>query len=182
MQLSRIVATLGLALLVTGTALAQVRTEHAEGTDFSKYKTYMWIKEPSATNPLTTQRIVDGINAALASEGLRLVTADADLGVAAHAATETSQTLHTFYDGFAGSWRWRDGFGSATTTVTTYTVGTLIVDMFDAGTKAAVWRGTAMKTLSDSPQKRADVIKSAIAKMFKDFPPATTEARSRGSR
>ena len=66
--------------------------------------------------------------------------------------------------------------------MTTYTVGTLIVDMFDCRTKAAVWRGTAMKTLSDSPQKRADVLKSAIAKMFRTFPPPTTDVRSRGSR
>ena len=109
MLLPRFGVTLGLAMLVTGTALAQVRTEHAEGTDFSKYKTFMSIKDPNATNPLTAQRIVDGVNLALAGKGLRLVTADADLGISAHTATETEQTLQTFYDGFAGSWHWRDG-------------------------------------------------------------------------
>ena len=132
--------------------LAQIRTEHSEGTDFSKYKTFMWIKEPNATNPLSNQRIVDDVNSALTSKGLRLVTSDADLGIAAHVATETQQTLQIFYDGFGGGWRWRDTLGSATTTVNTYTVGTLIIGIFDAGTKMAIWRGTAIKTLSDSPQ------------------------------
>jgi hypothetical protein len=30
-------------------------------------------------------------------------------------------------------------------------VGTLVVDLFDAATKDAVWRGMATKTLSDRP-------------------------------
>jgi hypothetical protein len=62
----------------------------------------MWIMEPHATNPLTSQRIVEDVNAALTSKGLTLVTADADLGVAAHAATQEERTLETFYDGFGG--------------------------------------------------------------------------------
>ena len=153
--------------------LAQIRTEHSEGTDFSKYKTFMWIKEPNATNPLSNQRIVDDVNSALTSKGLRLVTSDADLGIAAHVATETQQTLQIFYDGFGGGWRWRDTLGSATTTVNTYTVGTLIIGIFDAGTKMAIWRGTAIKTLSDSPQSGQTSINKAIAQMFKSFPPTS---------
>jgi hypothetical protein len=175
MQRSRIAAGLCLVTLVASTALAQVRTEHSEGTDFSKYRTFIWIKEPNAANPLSNQRIVDDVNSALTGKRLQLVTSDADLGIAAHVATETQQTLHTFYDGFGGGWRWRDTFGSATTTVNTYTVGTLILDIFDARTKMAIWRGTAMKTLSDNPRRNTEAINKAIAQMFKSFPP--TNAR-----
>jgi hypothetical protein len=179
MQLSRIGAGFGLVMLLASMALAQtVTTDYAKGTDFSNYKTFMWIKEPTAMSPLTNQRIVDDVNAALSSKGLQLVTSDADLGIVVHTATEKEQTLQTFYDGFGGSWRWRDSFGSATTTVNTYTVGTLVVDIFDSRTKEAVWRGTAMKTLSDNPHKLAESINKAIAKMFTSFPP-TNAARSR---
>jgi hypothetical protein len=171
MQLSRISAALGLMMLVTGIASAQVTAEQSKDADFSKYKTFMWIKSPNATNPLTNQRIVNDVDSALTSKGLRLVTSDPDICIAAHTATEKQQTLQTFYDGFAGGWRWRDGVGSATTTVTSYTVGTLVIDIFDSRTKAAIWRGTAMKTLSDNPQRRAESIDKAIAKMFKLFAP-----------
>jgi hypothetical protein len=173
MQLSRIGAGLALVMLLASTALAQVTTDYAKGTDFSKYKTFMWIKEPNATNPLTNQRIVADVNSALTSKGLQLVTSDADLGIAAHAAKETQQTLDTFYNGFGGGWGWRDGFGSTTAAVHTYTVGTLIIDIFDAHTKQAVWRGVSMKTLSDNPQRRADSLNKAVAKMFRSFPPAS---------
>src|SRR5688572_26575199 len=108
MQPSRTSAVTAIALtLLAGSALAQnVKTDYLRGTDFSKYQTFMWIKEPTAVNPLNNKRIVDGVNAALASKNLKLVVADADLGIAAHTATDREQSLHTFYDGFGGDWRW----------------------------------------------------------------------------
>ena len=93
----------------------------------------MWIKEPKTTDPLMRQRIIEDVNSALTAKGLHVVTANADLAIAAHAATKEERTLNTFYDGFGGGWRWGGRFGSATTTVNTYEVGTLVVDIFDAG-------------------------------------------------
>ena len=174
MQRLRSISGVGLVLaLLAGTAVAQnVKTDYLKGTDFGKYQTFMWIKEPAAVNPLNNKRIVDGVNAALAGKGLKLVTSDADIGIAAHTATDREQSLQTFYNGFGGGWRWHDSFGSSTTTVTTYTVGTLVIDIFDARTKEAVWRGTAMKTLSDDPRKVGEAISKAVVKMFSGFPPA----------
>ena len=174
MQLSRIGLSFGLVLLLANAALAQkVTTDFAKDADFQQYKTFMWIKEPKPANPLVAQRIVDDVNAALAAKGLKLVTADADVAIAAHAATRTERSLDTLYDGFGGGWRWRGGFGSATTQVNTYEIGTLVIDLFDARTKEALWRGTATKTLSDSPQKNAENLNKAVARMFKDFPPSS---------
>lgn len=171
----RIVLAGGLVMLTTTLAFAQrVTTDYDKSADFSTYKTFTWIKEPKTNNPLVRQRIIDGVNAALIAKGLRLTTGQADLGVAAHTATKEERSLNTFYDGFGGGWRWRPigGFGSATTTVNTYEVGTLVVDIFDTRTKEAVWRGTSTKTLSDNPQKNEASLNKAVAKMFDKFPPA----------
>jgi hypothetical protein len=166
--------SLGFALmmmLVANAAFAQkVTTDYNKSANFAPYKTFMWIKEPKTANPLTRQRVIDDVNSALAAKGLQLVTSDADLCIAAHAATKQERTLNTFYNGFGGGWRWRGGFGDATTTVDTYEVGTLVVDIFDARTKAAIWRGTSTKTLSGNPQKNAENLNKAVVKMFKDFP------------
>jgi hypothetical protein len=174
MRISRI--SLGFALMmmvIANAAFAQkVTTDYNKSADFARYKTFMWIKEPKASSPLTRQRVIEDVNSALAGRGLKLVTSDADLCIAAHAATKQERTLNTFYNGFGGGWRWRGGFGSATTTVDTYEVGTLVVDIFDARTKEAIWRGTSSKTLSGNPQKNADNLNKAVVKMFKDFPPA----------
>jgi hypothetical protein len=135
-------------------AFAQkVTTDHASGVNLSQYKTFQWIKEPKTSNPLVKERVIADVNSALESHGLKLVESDGDLAVAAHAATTQERTLETFYDGFPGGWRWNSGFGTATTSVRTYEVGTLVIDLFDAHTKEAVWRGTSTKTLSGAPRR-----------------------------
>jgi hypothetical protein len=172
--MSRISLGFALAMMIANVTFAQnVKTDYSKSTDFGQYKTFMWIKEPKTTNPLMRQRVIDDVNSALTARGLQLVTSNADLGIAAHAATKDERTLNTFYDGFGGGWRWGGGLGSATTTVNTYQVGTLVLDIFDARTKAAIWRGTSSKTLSDNPRENADSLNKAVVKMFKNFPPAT---------
>ena len=173
MQKSRIVVTFAAVMLTATLALAQrVTTDYDKSADFTAYKTFTWIKEPKTADPLMRQRIIDEVNGALAAKGLRLTTGQADLGIAAHTATKEERTLNTFYDSFGGGWRWGGGFGGATTTVNTYEVGTLVVDVFDAKTKEALWRGTSSKTISDNPQKNAANLNKAVAKMFEKFPPS----------
>jgi hypothetical protein len=172
MRVSRIALGFALAMVIANTTFAQkVTTDFNKDADFTQYKTYMWIKEPKTTDPLMQQRVVDDINAALAAKGLKLVTSGADLGVAAHTATKEQRSLNTFYDGFGGGWRWGGGFGSSTTSVDTYEVGTLVVDLFDTKTKDAIWRATASKTLSGNPQKNTENLNKAVEEMFKKFPP-----------
>jgi hypothetical protein len=134
--LSRISLGFALMMITATAAFAQkVSTDYDKSADFAQYKTFMWIKEPKTTDPLMRQRVIEDVNAALAAKGLKLVTSNADICVAAHAATKEERTLNTFYNGFGGGWRWGGGFGSATTTVNDYEVGTLVVDLFDAKTK-----------------------------------------------
>lgn len=162
---------LAIALVGCASFGHNVHTDYDAAANFGQYKTFMWIKEPKAMNPLVSQRVVDDVDAALEAKGLRRVDRDADLGVVAHVATREERTLSTFYDHFGGGWRWRHGFGTATTRETIYEVGTLVVDLFDGRTKEAVWRGTSSKTLSDNPQKNAESLNRNIARMFRDFPP-----------
>jgi hypothetical protein len=176
---SKVGLVLGLLALTAGNALAQkVTTDFDRAVNFAQYKTFKWIKEPKASNPLMRQRIIADVTAALKSKGFQLVTGDgdADLAIAAHAATKEQKTLDTFYSGFGGGWRWGGRFGSATTMVNTYEVNTLIVDIFDAKTKEAIWRGTASKTLSSNPDKNAKNLNQGVEKMFRDFPPSNRES------
>ena len=60
-----------------------------------------------------------------------------------------------------------------TTAVNEFTVGTMIVDIFDAKTKALVWRGIGVDELSDKADKNQKKIVNATKDMFKKFPPAS---------
>ena len=169
------ITALCLLALTAGGALAQkVATDYNKTANFAQYKTYTWIKEPKTHNPLMRQRIMEEVNRSLQAKGLRMVTGQGDLGVAAHVATKHERTLDTFYSGFGGGWRWGGGFGTATTVPHTYEVDTLVVDLFDASTKQAVWRGTAEKSVSDNPEKNAKNLTKGVDKMFEHFPPANS--------
>lgn len=159
--------------LATSVLLANVTTDYDHNVDFSKFHTFRWIREPETKNPLMKGRIVDAVSSELSKKSLSQTTSGEDLGIAAHAASEERHTLQTFYDGMDG-WNWRHGFGGpgvATTTVDTYKVGTLVVDLFDAKTKEVVWRGVATETLSDKPEKNAKKLEDVVEDMFKKYPP-----------
>jgi Domain of unknown function (DUF4136) len=91
-----------------------------------------------------------------------------------HGATQTKQSASTFYSGMGGyGYRgFGGGTGTASTVVSEYRVGTLVVDMFDAKSKNLVFRGTAEDEISDNPEKNAKKLEKASTKMFKDFPPS----------
>lgn len=162
-------------LLIASHAQAQkVTTDYDHKANFEGYKTFMWIKPPTVRqDPLMDQRLTHDVNAALTAKGWQEVPEGADVGIVAHVATQQEQTLDTFYNGFGDGWGWRfgGGFGEATTTPETYTVGTLVIDLFDAHTKQLIWRSVATDTISDKPEKDSEQMRKAVDKMFKDFPP-----------
>ncbi len=64
---------------------------------------------------------------------------------------------------------------TATATVDANKVGTLIVDMFDAGTKNRIWRGVASGTLSNNSKKNIQNFHKGVERMFKQFPPGSSK-------
>jgi uncharacterized protein DUF4136 len=146
-----------------------VTFDYDHNANFSKYKTFSWIKKPvTRQDPFLQQRIINAVNAQLQSKGLQPVDNNGDLGVAVNVATQEKHTLNTFYDGF-GPWAW--GLGGATTTVETYTEGTIVADLFDAGTRKVIWRATGSKEVSSKPEKETKEVEKAIEKMFRNYPP-----------
>lgn len=170
-----LVLGLGMLTLVAGIAMAKVTTDYDRDANFSKYKTFSWVREPRTKNPLMKDRIVDSVNEQLRAKGLMLVENGGSLSIAAHTATMEQKTLQSFYDGFPG-WGWNARFGGATTvTVDTYEVGTLVVDLFDSTSKQAVWRGVATGTISGDPEKNTKKLHDDVEDMFKKFPPKGKE-------
>jgi hypothetical protein len=173
--LSRIAASIGLTLVFASALLAQhVKTDYDHNANFSQYKTYSW-EQVQTKDPLLVDRIKSAVNSALAAKGWTEAPSGGDVEVFAIETTENQQTLDTFYNGFGGGRRWRGfggGFGDATTTVETYKVGTLVVDLFDAKTEKVIWRSSSSDTLSDKADKNTKNLDKGVNKMFQHFPPA----------
>jgi uncharacterized protein DUF4136 len=173
MQAPRICATFAI-ILFAATALRadKVRSDFDHSANFSRYRTFMWIREPVTDEPFAAERIMKAVNLQLTSRGLRLVSKGADLAIGANLATEEKHTWETYYSG--SGWDW--GPGWTTTVEKTYDVGTLTVDVFDAANKKIVWQGIGVDTIPTKPEKRVKDRDKQIEKMFRGFPPIIRES------
>jgi hypothetical protein len=160
-----------------------VQTDRDPAASFSAYRTFAWKQQPAISNPLLKQRVVAAVEAQLLGKGWRIVPEpDADVVLVGNVAARQEQSIDAFYD--AAEWRgwgWR-GYADATgglrrIELRNYQVGTLVLDMFDSRTKKAVWRATAEGTVPTSDAHREKDALSAVAKMFRGFPPPDSPTR-----
>lgn len=169
-----------LALIFVSTAQAQkVNTDYDKAANFSSYHTYAWAKGTPVPNQLMDDRVISAIDSQLAAKGLSKASdpEKADMLVSYHAAIGHETQLNTTDMGGWGGWGGYRGYGGmggmSTTTVSNIPTGQLIVLLGDAKTHKVIWRGTASDTLSDKPEKNAQKIDKATAKMFKKYPPGS---------
>lgn len=172
-----------LALTMAAAAMAQqVETTVDRTADFSKYRTFTIELATPWGNSIGEKYLIEELAAAFAAKGwTQDTTGSPDVRILVHGATEEKKQLNSFYSGGGGyggyyGWGW-GGVGSTTTTVSEYTVGTLVVDIFDSATKGLVWRGVAEAELKKKQNKREKQASKAIEKLLRDFPPQPGAAK-----
>ncbi len=149
--------------------------------DFTQFKTYRWEKHPDSLDidQLTLKQLGDAFNAELAKKGLtEKTTGDVDLVIVYQVATKREKEITSFGTdwGYGPGWRrgwYGPGGGMTTTTISTITIGSLDLDMFDAAKKQLVWRGLVSKALDANakPEKREKEMRKAAQKLLKNYPP-----------
>jgi hypothetical protein len=173
------------ALLLVWCAAASaqdIRYNFVEGTDFSKYKTYKWVKIPNQQYPnsILDSQIQQAIESQLATKGLTKSEDNPDLYVVYQAAVNQEKQWNSYSTGGDawgwggwGGWGGMGGMSTTTTTSQTINIGTLNVDLYDVSTKKQIWRGAASKTLGSGkdPKKVNKNLNKAMAKLFKKYPP-----------
>lgn len=172
---------LAVVLLAFLNSLAQkVTIDFDKGTDFSRSKTYAWIKGTPASNPKLDQYIMGVGDHQLEQKGLTKVEAkEADLLITYHAAShgEINATLLD-NDSYAFS------LGLPQTTVVTWwplpqqstarlvRKGTLAFEIIDRQRHELVWTASAKVNLDEKRSKALDQLDKALIKVFEGYPPS----------
>lgn len=114
-------------------------------------------------------RLISSVETALTEKGwLEVPEGEGQVVVIVNTATETNHSYQTFYDGWGG---WHSaGPESSRGFIEDYKLGTVVVTIFDAETKRAIWRGFATDALLDTPRQNAKAAEKAVAKIFTNFP------------
>ena len=163
--MSKLFGVLMVLGLAASPAFAQkITIDYDHDFDFEKIKTFQYVetKESDAKNNLMAGRIHDAIISELEQGGLRQVESEPDLFVTYHMTTKDQTEYYTSsfgYGGYGGGWgRYGGGMGTAssTTTATTFTEGTLILDAYGPDDKKMVWRGIGTVTIKSKPESRSN--------------------------
>lgn len=183
-RISQLTMIAGLLLAWSVAASAQdIKYNFLQGTDFSKYKTYKWVKLPNHEYPnsILDSQIMQAIDSQLATKGLTKTEDNPDLYVIYQVAVNQEKQWNSYSTGGDmwgyGRWGGWGGYGggmsTTTTTSSTINIGTLNLDMYDTAKKEQVWRGAASKTLGSGkdPKKVQKNIDKAMAKLLKKYPP-----------
>jgi hypothetical protein len=169
-------------LLVAVPALAQnVSFNFDKTADFSKYKTYRWEKHPQSAdiNEITVKQLGEAFDAELARKGLvKTGAGKADLVIVYQLAVKEEKEINSYSTGWGYGPGWGGYYGgggstSTNTTISTITIGSVNLDMYDARKQELVWRGVASKTVNPKakPDKQQRNIEKAAEKLLKNYPP-----------
>jgi hypothetical protein len=179
MRMRTFAVAAGLALFGVTVSAQDVKTDFDKAANFGAIKTFALKLGTSWGNQIGEKRVMAEVEQEIISKGwAKADEAKADAIVVVHGASQVKKDLNTFYSGGYGGWGyrgWGGGMSSSQTTVSEYTVGTLIVDIFDAKTKQLMFRGTATDEISDKAEKNVKKVEKATTKMFKDFPPGSAK-------
>jgi len=147
--------------------------------NFDQVETFAWQSideaQMASANPFMHSLIKNLLAAELATSGLTEVTSNPDVYVTYYGSTETEVQLRTdtygySYGGYGmGGWGYY-GYGSmgpvsSTTRQVEIQHGTLVVDIWDAGTEELVWRGTVTDVMSGDQEKIEKTVTKAISKL-----------------
>lgn len=179
------IALLACGLLV-GCRTIDVRTDWDRAVDFSRFESFALLEnsEPSI-NRLIDGRIRAALVEELTSKGLRQLDAaeGADFAIGFQVATQNRRSYRTVSSGWRTSGyrhrRGRPGWHDESMTVTTrtrvreYTVGALVLAIFDSKSKDLVWEGSGSRRLDSSggPEQIEQRIRDAVQQILQDFPP-----------
>jgi hypothetical protein len=179
-RISIVVLVTGLLLVCCVAASAQdIRFNYVQGTNFSQYKTYKWVRIPKAQYPnsIMDEQIMRAIEAQLALKGLSKNEDNPDLYITYQVALNQEKQWNSYSSGGDywgwGGWGGWGGMSTTTTTSSTINIGTISCDIYDVAQKKQIWRGDASKTLGSGkdPAKVQKNLNKAMAKLFKKYPP-----------
>jgi len=176
------------ALVLASCSSLKVTTDLDKTVDFSEYKSleyWGWAEDSDKIlNRFDKERIESAFGDEFKKRGIDVVEkGQGDMIVTLFIVTEektqksaTTTSMGGRYGGYGGYYGYGPGYGWGGGHSTTqiheydYTVGTLIISIYDAKKEELIWESIGVGTVDDNPQSREENVGKAVAKIMKEYP------------
>jgi len=169
-------------------SLHGLRTFRVQPTPQPKIAGAVSSNDPMLVNSISNRALRTDLAQEFAGLGYAATDSNPDFCVAYYAST--NQKLDVTYWDYGYAWRphWWSGWGrrwgrgwggdwgmQSAPTVTQYTEGTVIVDVFDPKTKELLWRGQGVAPVSSNERQYEQDLQKAVEAIVDKFPAASTK-------
>jgi len=168
-------------LLAVACVGPSVTTDYDPEFDFGTLRRYAWSQperapgaDPVLANDLLDARIRRAVDRSMAAKGyLPAGELPADFELAYHVAIERAIDVQTYIDAYPRGYRWGAGPTRAYTNVREYDLGSLVLDVSSAETRALIWQGATQARINESgtPEERSERVNWAVDAILEKFPP-----------
>ena len=165
-----------LLLLVLGScASVSVSSDHDTNTDFSKYKTYAFLKnsiDKVEISDLDKRRILAAIETEMNAKGFTK-SDNPDLLVSFFTKSTQQVNVNNYSPawGWGWGWGWGPGMWGGYSSVSTNTEGTLYIDFIDAARKELIGQGEGRGTLTRDAVKKDEKVREFVSRILSQYPP-----------
>ena len=134
-----------------------VTYDYDVNTDFTRIKTYNWVKMPATSRiePFNQIRIKDAVDASLSAKGLKVMVDNPDVFLVMYGGgyKAIDMTVMMDYD--------------------VYEVGRLKLAMYDAESRQEIWWGEDRADLFNemTPAQKDEVIANSVRRILEKYPP-----------
>ena len=168
---------LGLVACATG---PKIRSQTDPAANFASYRTFGFLDESTGATPAYSSFVAQYLKKAVTREmQARGITKSenpdllVNFNLVSKDKVQVSQTPTAYY-GYRRGYSWGGmGIGATTTDVSSYTEGTLNVDVVDKSKMQLVWDATAIGRITDKALENPEpAVDRVIAQLFEKFPRA----------
>ena len=184
-KLSWLVLTLISSVLITSCRTVDVVSDYDDRANFSSYKSYAFYKtgiDRAQISDLDKRRILRAVEYEMSQRGFQK-SKSPDLLVNIFTTERERVQVYNYPYGWGGyGWRWGGWYGPYWGPyyggywgpyVSSYTEGSLFIDLIDAKSKQLVWQGKGVGTLSryKKIEKKEQRIREFVAEILSEYPP-----------
>lgn len=172
-------------LMISACSSVKVLADYDQGTDFTQYKTFAFYKkgiDKAEISDLDKRRILKAVEAQLLAKGFtKSETPDVLVNIFTKAQNKVDVYANGFgngygygygYGGYYGWYPWYYGpnFGPQ---ISTYTEGTLFIDLIDTTKKELIWQGigTGGLNMTSDVAKKEERVKEFVNEIMMQYPP-----------